>query len=118
MFIHFLLVRKRLGENGDDLPKIIPLILGIMKSYMESMESEDKNQALIHAYTYWAPMLYFLGLFGSIASLVTLQNSKFSARIYVYLRALALSDFFFLAFAISNCTRSFHDEKRHRPYIE
>ena len=97
---HFLLVRKRLGENGDDLPKIIPLILGIMKSYMESMESEDKNQALIHAYTYWAPVLYFLGLAGSVASLVTLQSSKFSARIYVYLRALALSDLCFLSFAI------------------
>ena len=79
------------------------------------MESVDKNYALLHAYTYWAPVLYFLGLFGSIASLVTLQNSKFSARIYVYLRALALSDFFFLAFAISNCTRSFHDEKRATP---
>ena len=109
---HFLLVRKRLGENGDALPKIIPLILAIMKSYMESMESEDKNQALIHAYTYWAPGLYFLGLAGSVASLVTLQSSKFSARIYVYLRALALSDLFFLSFAISNCTRTFHDEIR------
>jgi hypothetical protein len=99
-----------LGENGDALPKI-----GIMKSYMKSMESEDKNQALIHAYTYWAPVLYFLGLAGSIASLVTLQSSKFSARIYVYLRALALSDLFFLSFAISNCTRTFHDEIRDTP---
>ena len=112
---HFLLVRKRFGENGEALPKIIPLILGIMKSYMESMESEDKNQALIHAYTYWAPGLYFLGLAGSVASLVTLQSSKFSARIYVYLRALALSDLFFLSFAISNCTRTFHDEIRDTP---
>ena len=79
------------------------------------MESEDKNQALIITYLYFAPLLYTLGLAGSIASLVTLQSSQFSARIYVYLRALALSDLAFLAFAIGNCARTYQDEKRDTP---
>ena len=63
------------------------------------MES-SQDEALIHAYTYWAPIFYALGLTGSIASLITLQSSKFSARIYIYLKALALADLGFLVFAI------------------
>ena len=63
------------------------------------MES-SKNEILITVYTYFAPILYVLGLTGSIASFVTLQSSKFSARIYVYLRSLALADFGFLIFAM------------------
>ena len=79
------------------------------------MESENQNKTLINAYTYFAPWSYILGIGGSIASLVTLQSSKFSARIYVYLRALALSDLAFLAFAIGNCTRRWHEELRDTP---
>ena len=63
------------------------------------MESNTDN-CLILAYTYFAPILYALGLTGSIASFVTLQSSKFSARIYVYLKSLALADFGFLIFAM------------------
>ena len=63
------------------------------------MES-SKNEILITVYTYFGPILYVLGLTGSIASFVTLQSSKFSARIYVYLRSLALADFGFLIFAM------------------
>ena len=63
------------------------------------MES-SRDEALIHAYTYWAPIFYALGLTGSIASLITLQSPKFSARIYIYLKALALADLGFLVFAI------------------
>ena len=51
-----------------------------------TMEPANVNRALIFAYTYLAPFLFVLGLLGSIASIITLQSSKFSARIYVYLK--------------------------------
>lgn len=74
------------------------------------MES-GRDETLIYAYTYWAPLLYVLGLMGSVASLITLQSSKFSARIYVYLKSLALADLGFLVFAISFCTRMLEKAK-------
>ena len=68
--------------------------------YLDIAMESSRDEALIHAYTYWAPIFYALGLTGSIASLITLQSSKFSARIYIYLKALALADLGFLVFAI------------------
>ena len=52
------------------------------------------------AYIYVAPILYFLGLLGCIANLITLQNKKFRGKLYVYLRGLSLSDLCFITFTI------------------
>ena len=42
------------------------------------------------AYIYVAPVLYFLGLFGCLANLITLQNKKFRGKLYIYLRGRLL----------------------------
>ena len=73
------------------------------------------NKAQIYAYTHWAPLFYILGLVGSIASLITLQSSKFSARIYIYLKSLALADLGFLIFAISNMSTRVLEESKSGP---
>ena len=40
-----------------------------------------------------APVIFAIGLAGNIATLITLGNrTKFSGRLYTYLRALAISD--------------------------
>ena len=52
------------------------------------------------AYIYVAPLLYFLGLWGCLANLITLQNKKFRGKLYIYLRGLSLSDLCFITFTI------------------
>ena len=53
-------------------------------------------------YRYVAPVIFAIGLLGNVANIVVLQNTKrFSGRLYVYLRALALTDIICLSFAVS-----------------
>lgn len=47
----------------------------------------------ILGYTVVAPIIFAIGILGNAANLATLSNRKrFSGRLYVYLRALAVSD--------------------------
>ena len=54
------------------------------------------------AYKHILPIFFSLGFIGSIFNLVTLfSNSKFTSRLYTYLKALSLYDICFLIFAYS-----------------
>ena len=53
-------------------------------------------------YKYIAPVIFALGLAGNLANIIILRNrKKFSGRLYIYLRALAITDIICLCFAIS-----------------
>ena len=65
--------------------------------FLTDMEPDKKNEIIdnanIIAYGVIAPLIVAIGLIGNLATLVTLANrTKFSGRIYTYIRALALSD--------------------------
>ena len=53
------------------------------ESVLEDIELAEKI-----AYGYIAPILIAMGLFGSLASLITLSHRKFSGRLYTYLKVL------------------------------
>ena len=66
-------------------------------------------------YKYVAPVIFAIGLLGNVANIVVLQNTKrFSGRLYIYLRALALTDIICLSFAVSGIIHQmavpFHDD--------
>ena len=55
-----------------------------------------------YGYKYVAPVIFAIGLAGNVANMIILRNrKKFSGRLYIYLRALALTDIMCLCFAIS-----------------
>ena len=55
-----------------------------------------------YGYKYVAPVIFAIGLAGNVANMIILRNrKKFSGRLYIYLRALALTDILCLCFAIS-----------------
>ena len=69
----------------------------------EETEHHQKviDNATFIGYGLVAPVIFAVGLTGNIATLVTLSNrTKFSGRIYTYLRALAMSDLGCLIFSI------------------
>lgn len=67
---------------------------------------------VVLAYQYIAPILYILGLVGSLANLIILHDSsKFSSRFYVYLKSLAVGDLLFIVFIVPYFTRQLSPEK-------
>ena len=52
------------------------------------------------AYGVIAPSLILLGIFGSVGNLVVMTSSDFKGVTFYYLRALSLTDLFYLFFAI------------------
>ena len=64
--------------------------------------TEVVNRAQKIAYKYIQPIFFSLGFLGSFFNLVTLfSNSKFTSRLYTYLKALSFYDLGFLMFAFS-----------------
>ena len=58
--------------------------------------------ANIIGYKYIAPVIFAIGLLGNVANVIILRNrKKFSGRLYIYLRALAITDIICLSFAAS-----------------
>ena len=67
------------------------------------------NNAELIAYGLVAPIIFSIGIIGNLATLATLANTtKFSGRIYTYIRALALSDFSCLIFSVFYSALSKH----------
>ena len=68
-----------------------------------TMSDQEKIElANTIGYRYIAPVIFAIGLSGNILILIILSNrKKFSSRIYVYLRAYAITDFTCLCFAVS-----------------
>ena len=65
------------------------------------------ENANIVAYGVVAPLIFAIGLAGNLATLVTLANTtKFSGRIYTYIRALALSDLTCIIFCVIAVSQS------------
>ena len=65
--------------------------------HISNDETEHHKEIIDNAtfigYGVVAPVIFAVGLAGNLATLVTLSNrTKFSGRIYTYLRALAISD--------------------------
>ena len=61
------------------------------------------DNATFIGYGIVAPVIFAVGLAGNFATLVTLSNrTKFSGRIYTYLRALAISDLGCLILSIAS----------------
>ena len=55
-----------------------------------------------YGYKYVAPGIFAIGLAGNTANIIILRNQKkFKGRLYIYLRALAITDIVCLCFAIS-----------------
>ena len=55
-----------------------------------------------YGYKYVAPGIFAVGLAGNTANIIILRNQKkFKGRLYIYLRALAITDIVCLCFAIS-----------------
>ena len=77
-----------------------------------SGEDVEMSQVIIHnanliAYGIVAPVIFAIGLAGNLATLVTLANTtKFSGRIYTYIRALAISDLTCLIFCVIYVSQS------------
>lgn len=73
----------------------------------ENNSTSMSNQELIElanviGYKYLAPIIFAFGLVGNVANMIILSNmKKFSGRLYIYLRALAIADIICVCFAIS-----------------
>ena len=65
-------------------------------------DQEIIELANVIGYKYIAPVIFAIGLVGNVANVIILRNRKrFSGRLYIYLRALAITDIICLSFAIS-----------------
>lgn len=75
-----------------------------MSSASDSTTISEIEKAIdlaeFRAYHCCAPVIFALGLFGTLANFIILRNPKFSARFYVYLKGLSFADLGFLCFAI------------------
>ena len=71
------------------------------------MSQDIIDNANLVAYGVVAPVIFAIGLAGNLATLVTLANTtKFSGRIYTYIRALALSDLTCIIFCVIYVSQS------------
>ena len=65
-------------------------------------DQELIERANYYGYKYVAPGIFAIGLAGNTANIIILRNQKkFKGRLYIYLRALAITDIICLCFAIS-----------------
>jgi hypothetical protein len=99
------MTRRRVAINMKAFVAVDKITKARMSCKFEALGDQEIEEAICqaeyYAYKYLAPVIFCLGMAGSLANLITLWHSKFSARIYVYLKALSVSDLGFLSFAIS-----------------
>ena len=74
------------------------------KGFDHAFGDEEKIAVIQEvAYKYICPLIFVIGIFGTIANLVILSDQRrFKDRLYLYMKALSMVDLSVLGFAVSS----------------